>query len=351
MVMNMGPDYNNKWIIYYTGTNPDALQPNVLHVVYCRTSDNLIAWSNPTIAFEGLSGDPSGGPTESPFGVRRGKNFYLFTGSWAGYRTTRVFLSNSPTNFGSVAKGTAVQVGQINSHALEVVRDVTGNWFISHAGWGQGGLYLAPITWHDGLDNQPTSMDPPTHIPDIPPKFITNVVGWKPTPVDSTWVLTPDGLQAEYALGNAFYIGTTSDSNLTFEATITLITNDGNPTTGQNPWTRVGSAAALIFRCQDQSNPLSGAYAVNLFTNSGGGIKAFKFPYVEIATYPYPIKPRVAYHLMVLVGSGPGWTVFFSEVGNQDKIVIEVEDSSYTTGYIGVNVWQGSALFDFVRTR
>lgn len=86
---------------------------------------------------------------------------------------TRVFLSTNPYSFGSVPLGTAQQVGEIGSHAPEVisvlamfssrhpasdfsreqvVRDASGNWFVTRAGWGQGGLFMAPLTWFDGLD-------------------------------------------------------------------------------------------------------------------------------------------------------------------------------------------------------
>ena len=46
------------------------------------------------------------------------------------------------------------------AHASEVVRDLDGKWFISHAGWERGGLSLAPLIWHDGLDRADTSLKP-----------------------------------------------------------------------------------------------------------------------------------------------------------------------------------------------
>jgi hypothetical protein len=70
--------------------------------------------------------------------VRRGDSFYLFSGSWDGYSDTRVFVSANPYDFGWVPSGTAKQVGEIPSHAPEVVRDVDGNWYITRAGWAQG---------------------------------------------------------------------------------------------------------------------------------------------------------------------------------------------------------------------
>lgn len=30
----------------------------------------------------------------------------------------------------------------------EVIRD-GGDWFVSHCGWGQGGVYLAPLSWSE----------------------------------------------------------------------------------------------------------------------------------------------------------------------------------------------------------
>lgn len=70
MVINLGPEFDNKWIIYYCGTNPDKLSGDVSHVTFYRTSFDLLNWSEPAIAFDaGATGNPSGGPTESPFVV------------------------------------------------------------------------------------------------------------------------------------------------------------------------------------------------------------------------------------------------------------------------------------------
>lgn len=82
MVMNLGPDFDNQWVIYYCGTNPDKvctllglslttqLDDNVTHVTYYRTSSDLLKWSEPGIAFVGgVTGSSAGGPTESPFVV------------------------------------------------------------------------------------------------------------------------------------------------------------------------------------------------------------------------------------------------------------------------------------------
>jgi hypothetical protein len=46
-------------------------------------------------------------------------------------------------------------------HAAEVVRDRDGKWYISRCGWGEGGVYLAPLVWNDGLDDKPTNIPVP----------------------------------------------------------------------------------------------------------------------------------------------------------------------------------------------
>lgn len=39
------------------------------------------------------------------------------------------------------------QVGFIDAHASEVMVDEDGGTWISHCGWGQGGVHIAPLTW------------------------------------------------------------------------------------------------------------------------------------------------------------------------------------------------------------
>lgn len=98
------------------------------------------------------------GPTESPFVFQRGGRSYLLIGpDWAeiertfrergsydvaAYRRTRVIVSDDPMSF-----RLEDQVATIDAHAAEVVIDERGSWWVSHCGWGQGGVYLAPLTW------------------------------------------------------------------------------------------------------------------------------------------------------------------------------------------------------------
>ena len=125
--------YNNStFIIYYTATSKPT---GGNHVVAYRFSTDLKHWTDRKIAFL----DPGVGPTESPFVVHVNDWFYLFTGPRGGYRGTSVFKSKDPLNFDFNK-----QVGQIYAHASEVIYD-NNQWWISHCGWGQGGVFLAPL--------------------------------------------------------------------------------------------------------------------------------------------------------------------------------------------------------------
>eukprot|EP00026_Physarum_polycephalum_P005755 Phypoly_transcript_05793.p1 GENE.Phypoly_transcript_05793~~Phypoly_transcript_05793.p1 ORF type:complete len:409 (+),score=66.25 Phypoly_transcript_05793:512-1738(+) len=343
MVVNLGPKFNNLWVMYYCATSPNSGDNSVHHVTYARKSTDLLNWSPSVLVFDaGPIGTPYGGPTESPFVVRRGASFYLFSGSWDSYSDTRVFVSSDPFNFGSTLNGTAQQVGEIAAHAPEVVRDVNGDWYISRAGWGQGGVFLSPLLWQDGLDSEETSLPPPSLSPLIPSNFNTSIPGW--TLNEGEWVETPTGLQGGYVYGDAFYVSSEQATNFTYEADVLLITKDGNPNSPPDQWTRDGSAAALVFRCAAPCSPDSESYVLNIHTDLGGGVKLFKFPYQEIQQYSYNIQQNVIYHIKVEV-SGPSFVVWFAPPGHAPAIIFKAVDTSYSSGYLGLDVWQGSAIF------
>jgi len=146
MVLSAG----GEWILYYTATSkPEGGN----HVVAAVTSRDLLRWGNRRVVFTHPRTGTFGGPTESPFVLRRGASYYLFACDGG---TINVFLSQDPFHW-----EIQNQVGTIHAHASEVVRDVDGQWYISHAGWERGGLSLAPLSWHDGLDDADTSLPPP----------------------------------------------------------------------------------------------------------------------------------------------------------------------------------------------
>jgi arabinan endo-1,5-alpha-L-arabinosidase len=129
----------DQWVMYYTA-NSDPAGGN--HTVMYRTSQDLVTWSERQTAFTDPEQGTYGGGTESPFVVEHNGSWYLFIGPRGGYVGTDVFRSDDPFSFED-----KVLVGHLQSHAAEVIRDGDG-WFASAAGWGQGGVYLAPLTWN-----------------------------------------------------------------------------------------------------------------------------------------------------------------------------------------------------------
>ena len=138
MILKLG----NEWIMYYTA-NSEPTGGN--HIVACRTSTDLINWGERKTVFTDPKIGKGGGPTESPFVVQRDDLYYLFIGPRGGYVGTDVFVSKDPFHWDLENK-----VGHIDSHAAEVIRDRDGKWYVSHCGWGKGGVYLAPLYWNDG---------------------------------------------------------------------------------------------------------------------------------------------------------------------------------------------------------
>jgi beta-fructofuranosidase len=130
---------NHRWVMYYTATSePEGGH----HVVACVTSPDLLSWTNRRVVFTDASSGTGGGPTESPFVVAREGFYYLFIGPRDNYDSTHVFASRDPFHWTVEQK-----VGDVPAHAAEVVQDADGRWYVSRAGWGKGGVYLAPLTW------------------------------------------------------------------------------------------------------------------------------------------------------------------------------------------------------------
>jgi len=129
----------DRWVMYYAATSkPEGGN----HVVAYATSDDLLTWTKQGVAFTDPSTGTWGGPTESPFVVQRGKYYYLFIGPRENYDSTHVFVSDDPFHWSVTHK-----VGDIPAHAAEVIQDTDGKWYVSRAGWGKGGVYLAPLDW------------------------------------------------------------------------------------------------------------------------------------------------------------------------------------------------------------
>jgi beta-fructofuranosidase len=140
------------WVMYYTATTTPH---GGNHIVAAVESTDLIEWSHRRVVYTDAQTGTFGGPTESPFVVARDGWYYLFIGpnregaetfslEPESYSRTRVLASRDPLAF--AADG---QVGVVSAHAAEVVEDEDGAVWVSHCGWGQGGVYLAPLQWTD----------------------------------------------------------------------------------------------------------------------------------------------------------------------------------------------------------
>lgn len=134
MVLRVG----EKWIMYYCATSTPA---GGHHVVAYRTSGDLLHWSARHIAYTDPTSGTEAGNTESPFVVPHGGSWYLFIGPRPQYVGTDVFRSDNPFRFRIGDK-----VGHVAAHAAELVAD-DGRWWITSAGWAQGGVHLAPVTF------------------------------------------------------------------------------------------------------------------------------------------------------------------------------------------------------------
>ena len=149
MVLRVG----DRWIMYYTATDQPAVAPT--------------SWrrSSPTTSSTGrgaasCTSDPmagtGAGPTESPFVVERGRDVPTCIGpDWEGlvrshaetgrydpaaYRRTRVLASDDPLSFSLEARS-----GRSTPTPRRSSSTRTGAWWVSHCGWGQGGVHLAPL--------------------------------------------------------------------------------------------------------------------------------------------------------------------------------------------------------------
>jgi predicted GH43/DUF377 family glycosyl hydrolase len=128
----------DKWVLYYTAT---SVPEGGHHVVKAAFSDDLLNWSGAIEVYRDPASGTFGGPTESPFVVARDGRYFLFVCTNRDYSETAVYESDDPLHWEH-----ADCVGFYPAHASEIVTD-DGRWYATHCGWGQGGVYLASLTW------------------------------------------------------------------------------------------------------------------------------------------------------------------------------------------------------------
>jgi beta-fructofuranosidase len=135
----MAIPFNDQWLLYYVATSTPT---GGNHTVKVATGPDLIHWSHQQEVFRDPEVGTYGGPTESPFVVSRNEKYYLFVCTNHGYNETAVYESATPFHWDA-----ANLVAKFPAHAAEVIHTPDGKWFVSRAGWGQGGVYLANLTW------------------------------------------------------------------------------------------------------------------------------------------------------------------------------------------------------------
>lgn len=127
----------DEWVMYYTGNRP-AAEGN--HVVLAVRSQDLVNWGEPEVVFTHPQVGTAGGPTESPFVFQRRSKYFLCVCLNEPYNCTGIYESEDPYHWDFER-----QVGEVPSHAAEIIELPENEWVISRCGWGQGGVYLAHL--------------------------------------------------------------------------------------------------------------------------------------------------------------------------------------------------------------
>ena len=126
--------------MYYTRCNNKTSR---LSGVAYRTSRDLLHWSKPAMALTLKSSTPmfNSGFTESPFVFKRGGWFYLSVTSYpVAWDATFLYRSRSPVSFKEPP------VARLKAHAAEWIIDANGEAFMTHAGPGEKGVWLYPVS-------------------------------------------------------------------------------------------------------------------------------------------------------------------------------------------------------------
>ncbi|MHB1294650.1 MAG: glycoside hydrolase family protein [Anaerolineae bacterium] len=139
MVLRVGDLYH----CYYTGHDAGRRTPCK---VYCRTSPDLLNWSEPCqVSWGGHSSGAHRWSAECPFVVHLDGYYYLFrTSEYGPPARTHVYRSTDPLDFGL---GTdAKWVATLRVAAPEVIQ-VGDQFYISTVEDLAGGVQLARLTW------------------------------------------------------------------------------------------------------------------------------------------------------------------------------------------------------------
>lgn len=130
--------HEDEWLMYYT-VNRNNENP---HTVALRRSKDLVNWSEDSRTVFNDQETIGASHTESPFVFKSNGEFYLLIGPRGGYAGTDVFRSKTPFEWKCED-----WVGWVPAHAAELILNGDNLW-VSSCGWGQRGVYLAPLHIH-----------------------------------------------------------------------------------------------------------------------------------------------------------------------------------------------------------
>lgn len=127
------------WALYYTRC--ESIARKVSGVAY-RLSRDLVAWSDARMALTTQTPPTSNSAfTESPFLFTRGRFHYLTVTAYPlAWDATLVYRSTDPLSFPDAP------FSRIRAHAAEWIEDPRGGLWATHAGPGQRGVWVSPIT-------------------------------------------------------------------------------------------------------------------------------------------------------------------------------------------------------------
>jgi Glycosyl hydrolases family 43 len=130
------------WALYYTRC--DSITGRHSGVAY-RLSHDLVHWSEARMALSLERGPAStnSGYTESPFVFERGGSYWLSVSAYPlAWDATLVYRSSVPSSFADVP------YTRLRARAAEWVFGARGELWLTHAGPGQGGVWMSAI---DGI--------------------------------------------------------------------------------------------------------------------------------------------------------------------------------------------------------
>ena len=146
MVQRVG----DRWVLYYTATSEPA---GGHHVVVAAESDDLVHWSGRHIVYTDPMEGTDGRPHRVAVRVRARRPLVPAHRPRLGRRssarsreTGRYDLARLPPHARARERRPArtstspTRSATIDAHAAEVVVDEHGDWWVTHCGWGQGGV-------------------------------------------------------------------------------------------------------------------------------------------------------------------------------------------------------------------